>query len=43
MKKLKIRKETLLPLDHRFPLHEAIGGITTIVVHQEANTSVVHI
>jgi hypothetical protein len=42
MKKLKVRKETLLPLDHRFPLHEAVGGITTIIDHK-ANTSVAHI
>jgi hypothetical protein len=29
MKKLKIGKETLLPLDHRFPRKEAAGGASS--------------
>jgi hypothetical protein len=34
MKKLKIRKETLFPLDHRLQLNEAAGGsAATQLVH----------
>jgi hypothetical protein len=42
MKKLKIRRKRLLPLNHRFPLNEAVGGRTTLVVYQP-NTTFVHI
>jgi hypothetical protein len=42
MKKLRIRRERLLPLDHRFPLNEGVGGRTTLVVSQP-NTAFVHI
>ena len=40
MKKLKIRRERLLPLDHRFPPNEAAWGGTTLMAHQPNNTLV---
>jgi hypothetical protein len=41
MKKLKIRKETLIPLDRRFQQNEAAGGIRTVFYHT-ADTSMYH-